>query len=239
MQYRGELRNGRALRVSLSGRRGRRRGATLLELMIVMALMGILIGSLGFIMQACHTYYFGSIESLDLQQKSLVGMSHLSRELSETSILAVHRYDDPLPTDPDPPGPPAPPGAPPRRVNSGLVFASPRDTAGNYVADVAGRVQWQTFVCIYLQQINGRSTLVRKVTPVPSGPKAVIPDPDQEGRGLAYFKTSSDNLSVLGTGIIRFQTQINSDTVSVLTNAKVSGRYEFQLETQTTILPRN
>lgn len=212
----------------------------MLELMIVMALMGILIGSLGFIMQACHTYYFGSIESLDLQQKSLVGMSRLSRELSETSILALHRYDDPRPTDPDPPGPPAPPGAPPRRVNSGLVFASPRDTAGNYVADVAGRVQWQTFVALYLQpQSDGGMTLVRKVTPVPSGPKALIPDPDKEGRDLAYFKTSADSISVLGNGIIRFQTRINSDTVSIVTNARVSGRYEFQLETQTTILPRN
>ena len=216
--------------------RGKRRAATLIELMIVMGLMGILIGSLGFIMQASHTYYFGSIESLDLQQRSLVGMSRLSSELSETNILAVHRYDDPLPTDPDPPS-----GAtnPPPRVNSALIFASPRDTAGNYVADVAGRVQWQTFVCLYLQPIDGRMTLVRKVTPIPSGPKPLIPDPDGEGCGLAYFKGSSDPVSVLGSGIIRFQTRVNSDTVSILTNARVQGRYEFQLETQTTILPRN
>jgi hypothetical protein len=211
----------------------------LVELLIVMGLMGVLVASLGFLMSAFHTYYFGSIESLDLQQQSLVGISRLSADLGETSILAVHRFDDPLPDDPDPPGTPPPLPAPPARANSALVFASPRDSAGTYAVDVAGRVSWQSFICLYIDIIDGQPALVRKLTPIPSGPQALIPNPVDEGRGLPYFKASSDVKSILGRGISRLQTRINSDTVSVVTNARVQGRYQFELEMQTTILPRN
>ena len=204
-----------------------RRGATLLELLIVMALMGILIVAVGYLMRAGHTYYFGSIESLDLQQQSLFGISRISNEICDTNINGVQSYPDPLPTDPV--------GQP----NSGLVFPSPRGLAGNFQYDNAGRILWQTFVCYYITDLPTRKALVKKVVPIPSGPQITVPDPDKEGCDLTFFKNSAAPVTVIGGGVIRFQTTVNADTVDVLTNARVSGRYEFELETQTTVLPRN
>jgi hypothetical protein len=210
------------------GTRGRSPAATLLELIIVMALMGLLLGAVGYMMRYAHDYYFGTLESLDLQQQSLFGISRLSGDLTDSNFTTVRRYDDPLPTDP------------PGRPNSGLVVPSPRDLAGAYQFDDAGRIKWTTFVCYYVENIpGGRKALVKKVTPVPSGPQLSPPDPDLEGRDLAYFKGSPDPKQIIATGVTRFETTLNADTITTLINSRVSGHYEFELETQTTILPRN
>lgn len=218
----------------------RRRGATLIELIVVMFLMSLMMISVGALMREGQNFYFGSIESLDLQKDALVAISRVSNELGDTNISSVRVYPDPQAAD-------RPAAVPPDTVfnSTGIVFASPRDATGNFQFDSAGRIVWQTFVCYYVQTINGSPALVRKVTPIPPlpglppPPRLTPPDPDLEGRDLAYFQGSGDPTQMIGKGVVGFEATLLSDTVEVRSNSAVAGRYQFEFEVESTILPRN
>ena len=137
----------------------RRRGATLIELMIACALLGGVLLGVAQLVAAGGRYLRVTDAKVDLQHFSIRAMGKLTRELSD-SDQESYAFDN---TDPAGPW---------------LVFASPRNEEGHISFDSVGRMLWPKQICYYVRTIDGTSCLCRKeklYSPAPTAPPAPAP----------------------------------------------------------------
>ncbi len=134
--------------------RARRRGHSLLEVMVAMALTGVLLLCTQQLLSAAARYFTNSQLSLELQQALLLCSSRVQVELGESNYACVV-VDD---------GPP-----------SGVVFITPRNRNGTVTTGANGKAQWGRMVCFYCDTMNGVPCLFWKERAMTS--QAVPPYP--------------------------------------------------------------
>jgi len=116
------------------------RGASLLEMSISCALMGIIMTCIYALMVAGTRYLNSTNTAIEMQQQSLLAMVWLTHDLGESN----HRTISVFP------------------ASAGILMGSPRDDAGNTWIDLSGAVRWPKFICYYLDTQNEVPCLMRK-----------------------------------------------------------------------------
>lgn len=202
-------------------RENRARGTTLVELMIVMALFGLLLVGLFTFIDSSIALYRESRDALEIRQQGLLGLTVMSNELRESAKSSIEVQDSPT---------------------SGVVFTSNLDSTGvpQYETNSA-RISWQKFVSFYLAPApNGTNQLLRKeesFTPESSFvPNSLGQSPP---RDVLYFLNNTS----LSTNLICRQVETleltkDTDLLSVRMVMKLEGRREHSIELQTRIKPR-
>ena len=148
----------------------KRRGITLLELIISSVLVSLLMLEVWALMSAGSRYYHRANTILELQRSALVTLSWMSRELGEGDPISF-RNDLASPTP-------------------GFVFGSPRGVDGEIDFNDKGILQWQTMVCYYIETIDGRNHLFRASRELSGGPKNAAPI-ISSAHGTDFFRTDS------------------------------------------------
>lgn len=135
----------------------RRRGVTLVELLIAMAIFGLIATLIGVLVRSGVTYSRRSQARSELQRASLFLLSQLASELSESSPDCI-RYAEGV----EPPG---------------IVYATPRGSDGQ-VTYSNRHLLWKTWVCVWWDEAQG--VIFRAQAPLPS-PTTFKPDPTPSG----------------------------------------------------------
>lgn len=187
--------------------------------MVSSALMFLVVGCAYSMLSAGMRYHKATSANLEMQQDSLLALVWLNRELSEASPRTVSFLHDP----------------------EGVLFASPRDDAGNIWIEPNGLLRWPKFVAYYLGSVNGTPCLLRKeqylddpdlhTDPPPTTPP--VPELWQDG---AYYRDLEisprivarhvESMSFTGTNPVELQVTVRQvemgRTFSMSLSAKVS-----------------
>ena len=158
----------------------RRRGHTLIELMVASALVGICLLGVLALVQAGSRYLMVTQAKMDLQRDALTLVRRLNEEFAETNDAAftVSRKNEV-------------PDCPVCGVGTGnnvdgILFASPRSAnTGEIAYDAEGRMYWPKWVCYYKRTDAPGPRVVRVVTSV-EDPKPFPPSQILVG---AYLST--------------------------------------------------
>ncbi len=193
-------------------------GTTLVEMLVVLAIVSVIVVSVGLLIRTGVDYYLYSTEQVEVQRQGLFSLTRLSRELAPTNFDSVAVYSAPV---------------------SGIVFASPRDALGTFQRDGSGRIIWTKLICYYVADFNGRSTLLRKEELLAT-PAVEVPDPNSLGRTAAYFDGLATTPRVIARGVVNFNAVLRTDAVELSVTSRVeNGRSFLEMDMETTIVPRN
>ncbi len=217
----------------------RPRGATLLELMIVMGLFGVLLYSVYLFIDRGITMYRESTDALEIRQQALLGMTRLSDEIRDTAMPSIHCWS----TAPDV-----------GDTVDGVVFASNKNADGDMEPDEdSGRIFWQKFVCYYLDPqadgskvIHRREELFQQNTEPdrPGDNRILLTIPDPLGaqwfarRDVEYFMASTISRKLIARRVDALDIRKETDLIKVKMTYDLSGRYRHLVELQTKILPK-
>lgn len=194
-----------------------KRGATLLELLIVVGLLSIIMVSVGTLIRVSVDYYFYSTDQIEVQRRALLSLSLLTQELSFSNIETVKQETGP---------------------NPGLIFASAAGPTGGFVRDASGRMVWNRWVGYYVDTINERPTLLRKEMPIAGGGSTALPDVDP--MQISLFRDLPDPGRIMAAGVTNVQAEKLTDAVRITVTAEVKeGRNWLELDVDTTIVPKN
>jgi len=167
----------------------RRRGATLVEVIVYCALLGLLLTAIYQVLIGCARAYVEYLSVTELERGVMIATTRVTWELAESNSGSI-RID----TNP-----------------SGIVFASPQNAQGLFQYDASGNLLWQKYVCYYLDTATRK--LVRKeeylTTPETSAP--AIPT----GKTTSYFKNSTSLVSTWSAPAITTFTPSGASPVSL------------------------
>ncbi|MFH1453501.1 MAG: hypothetical protein ABIH00_05935 [Armatimonadota bacterium] len=111
----------------------KRKGATIVEMLVYAALFGLVFTGIYMVFNASIKYYHVTKSNIWVQQASLNAINQLSRELFESSLDSVILYSS---------------------SPKGVVFMSPRKTDNtveyNSTSGYEGQPYWQKFICYYM-----------------------------------------------------------------------------------------
>lgn len=191
----------------------RPRGASLVELILSVGILGVLMLSMSRIMVTGYHYYWTSVGSLDVQRAALLTSRRISKELSLSNVSTVI----------------AQPGA--------IVFATPLDAneVPRYASD--GNIEWQSHVCFYLETIENQSVLIRKRVDV-NTPGVNPPDPIADGHTIAFFAGAPDP-QIVARGVAELEATIETDTVQLSVTGSTQSRGQFEMTVINKVFPRN
>lgn len=153
----------------------------MLEAMIAGAIMLLLSSALVRVLMASYAHSQRVSGRLELNAQVLTALSHIKRELSESSLACVEVADP-----------------------QALIFPSPRTATGNFDND-SGQLTYHKQVCYRTLLADGELRLVRQeevllaATPVPPEPLEMVP-----ARDLPYFTASPLPARVIAKGLTRF-----------------------------------
>lgn len=119
------------------------KGVTLVELMVYIALIGLVFTGVYSIFNACLKYYRTAETRTVLQQNAIKVMANLFGDMvgSKSSTVIIQNDSSP----------------------KGVIFISARKSDGNYEFDTNGQQLWQRWECYYLKSTgDGRYNLIRK-----------------------------------------------------------------------------
>ncbi len=198
------------------GGKRRRRGATLLELIIVSGILSIVVVSVGTLIRVSVDYYFYSNDQIEVQRRSLLSLNLLTQELSFSNINTVKEDGGP---------------------NPGLIFASAAAPTGGLSRDVSGRLVWSRWISYYVDTVNERPTLIRKEIPIVDGSAHI---PDVSLLMVATFRAQPDPGRIMAAGVTNVKAEKLTDAVRVTVTAEVKeGRNWLEMDVDTTIVPKN
>ena len=198
------------------GRGRRKKGTTLLELLIVTALMGIIMVSVSTLIRVAVDYYFYATEQIEVQRRALLSLNLLGQELSFSNIGTVKEEAG---------------------TNPGLIFASAAGATGGLARDAAGRLVWNRWIGYYFDTVNDRPTLMRKEMPIATGSPLL---PDVNPLTIGSFLSLTDPGRVMAAGITDVKAEKLTDAVRITVTAEVKeGRNWLELDVDTTIVPKN
>jgi hypothetical protein len=119
--------------------------------------MLLAMGSVYHLMRSAWLYQQALDLSVEIQAEAVLGISRITKELSESSFGTVHVYADP----------------------PGVVFASPRSVAEGSTIEynLSGQLMWQSITCFY----QDGDKVIRKRQSIPT----VFTPPDSTATGLS------------------------------------------------------
>lgn len=118
-----------------------RRGFTLAEIMVSLALTSLLLVSLAQLLNSCWKYLNQTTTTTELQQSCVIATSRLVTELLESNGVAIRGDTD---------------------QHKFVTFASARNAAGQVTFSDAGDMEWHAFVGYYVAPDGEETTLYRK-----------------------------------------------------------------------------
>jgi prepilin-type N-terminal cleavage/methylation domain-containing protein len=197
-----------------------RRGATLLEMIIVLGISAIIMVSAGHLIRTGVDYYFYSTTQLDVQRSSLLSMSILTQELTGSTREGLY-------TDNNPPHP-------------GFVFAISRDADGGPRRGAGGNLLWTTMVAYYIDDVDGTTMLMRKDFDLAAPGQLNPPDALALGYDIAFFRAQNDPGRIMARHISNIETTELTDSLNILMTSEIKeGRNWLEMDVSTTIVPRN
>lgn len=201
-----------------------RRGITLAEMLIASAVFFMLSWALHQLMVTGTRFVRKSEVLLDLQKESLMALTWIHNEMSESGAAAFDNYT-----------------VIPDGSLRGVVFASPRDLDNRLSLDLVGRIQWQRVVAYYLADIDGVPCLVRKQRELtPSAELPVLPTlNDMVGDGSLPVRVLARHVTEFqGEGEPDENTEEETFPIAVVCTMDQQGR-EYAIRAETSIFFRN
>ncbi len=198
------------------------------ELIVSVLLMAMLTLLAARLMSLGSTYLKDGKDQLDLQEGMLLAMNWISKDVAESSLVAI--YASPWGAPPVPPIPPAP--GPPK----GIVMASPRDANGQ-ISFTGTSINWNSRVCYYVDLAdNGKLYRVTLSHPPETLPRVI--DPTVEG--TAFFQANLSTLPrrLLAERISYFNVERQAAGVDISLETATRDR-KFTMLVTTLVRPRN
>lgn len=195
----------------------RQSGLSLVELLIAIALFGLISTYIAALVRYGFTYLQRAQDRAELQRVSLFLLSSLSSELSESSPDCI-RYATPAETP-------------------GLVFASPRGT-DDQVDYLNSRLLWKKWIAVWWDQENRQ--VVRAESAL-SSPTVFKPDPSPAGfdRSVGSFSSVITGRRVLTRNVSNFQVEGDREVRISLEVEVNQGQRRSRLTTRTGIHPHH
>lgn len=203
-------------------------GTSLIELMVSLALVGLITLVAGALMRHGASYLKNTTAQVDLQRGALLALNWMARDIGEASPVAIHTNSWGTPPVPHQP----PIAGPPR----GVVLASPRDVNGQ-VSYSGSAIDWNSRLCYFLDLAdNGK--LYRVIEPHPPEPLPLVIDPTTEDTD--HFQTELPNLShrLLAQQISYLDIQRQAAGVQITLEAATPDR-RFSILVTTLVHPKN
>lgn len=204
------------------------KGFSLPELVIASGLLFVLVGGIGLVFQASLHYYRRSSAQVEIEQRVLTSLRHLSRELSEAARTSIVIS------------------------GQGVVFASPRDASGQILNDDDGRPLWSLLVCYGRGPAAGTDCLLRQELALsppatqPPNPLDFSPIRDAEWFSLAsgaakrVIARDVDAFEVVSETVASGPTARQVLRINLTAGSRDHGeRNFFSVKLQTRVFPRN
>ena len=209
------------------------RGVSLIECLIVMAVMGIILGAAHLFITSGVDFYRRSIQSLEVQQQTLVGLSKMASEVADSNFDKIHVL-------------PAP-------NNDGIIFPSPARLDGTMATSAQGVMLWHTIVCYRQRTLPNNNIVIERKVDVPAWPLGVPgvdypPDPLTIGGGardFPYFAPLSAqgimvrNVAPSLPGDPGFEVVLGTDLITITLKVVFSQRTKDTMKVSTVVVPRN
>lgn len=195
---------------------------SLVELCVSSAILLALLGALAMVMRVVMDYHRRTDDQITLERSTLLTLKRIGREVSESAWPSIVLAAE------------------------GLVFASPRDSSGNFLVGSGDQPAWSGLFC-YARESGDR--LVKRVETFAS-PNPLIPEPLTLAppRDVAWFASSGLPVRVVQTGVELFEVSREAvgqeDGEAVLHIAIRAGVGEpgprrYWLRLDTSVRPRN
>lgn len=194
------------------------RGASLIEIIVSLAVFSLVLLSLSMIMNAGYNQYWTAAGSLEVQKAALYGTNLLVKELTQSNIDSVDVVD----------GPPY----------DSTIFALPEDLSGNRHYTARGVLEWHSFVAYHVQDVNGQPTLVRYAAANPS-PSETVPPLDAPDRPDLAAILALPGSKVILTGVGAFEVEKKEDLVRIALTGVFEQRGTFTITVRNQAFPRN
>lgn len=200
--------------------RNRRRGTTVLELLIYSTILGLVMTGIYSVLIAGMRYFHTADTSVELQSNAMDALANISQQLAEGNGASCSIGTSP----------------------AGIVFGSPRDANGNFQFNSSGSLLWQKYVCFYIDTVTLSGTsvscLIRKEEMLPAAQTTppVIPS----SKTTSYFRSANLPLLKLNLNITGLTISgANPLQITVTANKSDSAQTTNQVQVQTKILLRN
>jgi prepilin-type N-terminal cleavage/methylation domain-containing protein len=207
-------------------------GFSFIEIIIVMALMGVVAVGVGVLIARGVDFYLDSTDGVDVRKELMFGATRLSRDLADSHIDAVHVEVD------------------------GLVFPSIRDGNGHVEQDDRGRVLWQKYICYYLDTSVTPARILRKEADLPRAASGIPhelnppagsgeinpPNPMVEtpARDVTWFKNNAAiPKNIVARNVVTFAASKDVDLVSFNMEVSISTRRQHLIGMDTKVKPRH
>lgn len=178
----------------------RKRGATLVELMVYTSLLGLLLGSIYAVFAASMRYFRVAQAATELQADAQKTVLNLVADLSDSNASSIKIGSNP----------------------TGIIFISPRNQYGDFSYDSGGDLYWQKWVCYYRESTTNK--LIRKEMYLPANvnppgtPSTSIPS--NATLTTTYFQT------LLGARTTTVAEDITAFSVSGTSPVSISATFE-------------
>lgn len=202
-----------------------RLGASLIEIVVSIAVFSLVLVSLAKIMNAGYEQYWIASGSLEVQKAALTGTQLMVAELTQSNMDSVEIVD-PLPR-PDKTVP----------AFDDIVFALPDDLNGERHYSNRGVVEWWSFVSYYTQEVNGVRSLLRSSMASPS-PTTEVPVPSVLGITSATVQASAAPRMIM-TGVGNFDLEQREDLVRIELTGIFQQRGTFSITIRNQAFPKN
>lgn len=209
-----------------------RQGVSIVELLIAMAVFGLISSMIALLVRNGFTYMRQAQDRAELQRLSLFFLSNLSAEIAESSPDCI-RY-----SDPGAPGPNAPdPSAPDPVKPWGIVYATPRGI-NNLVEYDNNRLVWKKWVAVWWDKDAG--LILRSEAPLSSS-TTFKPDPGPLGYNLsvASMQATGYDRRVLTRNVSDFSVEGDREVRISLQIEVNQGSRRSRLTTRTGIRPHH
>lgn len=211
--------------------RSTRAAYSLLEIMIVIALLGSVVIGVGVLIGKGVDFYLDSTDGVEVRKELMFGAARLSRDIADSHIDTVQ-------VEPD-----------------GIVMASIRNAGGEAPVDDRGRTLWQKYVCYYLDNSTTPPRLMRKEADLPRDPTKIPhplnppagegernpPDPLAETppRDVSWFRSNTAIPGrIAARNVISFTTVKKTDLVEFSLEVSTSSRRQHLISMNTQVKPK-
>jgi hypothetical protein len=202
-----------------------------MESIVVMGCMMIILGATHGFLAGGVDFYTRSVQGLEVQQQTLVGLSRMADELENSSFDKIF--------------------VPPAPANDAVVFPSPADTDGIIGSNEKGVLLWKSTVCFMKRTLaDGTVVIERKVEAHPTlGGVDYPPDPLTivgGARDIAYF-TPLPATSIMARNVAEptaadpfpFELTKGTDKISITLKVEFSHVSKDTMKVSSQVFPKN
>lgn len=191
-----------------------KRGFTLAEVMVSLALTSLLLVSLAQLLQSCQKYLTQTTITTELQQSCVIATSRLVTELLESNGVAIRGDTD---------------------SHKFVTFGSARNQAAQVTFDAAGDLQWHSYIGYYVAPDGDETTLYRKEKWLDE-PRSDAPTIPNEYQDIFWTNLNTSRGTIAKR--VYYLDVVSSTTVDVILGAK-SRDNQFVVNIKTKLKARN